>query len=407
MNQGQQTTPDKGALVQGRPRKRRTSDVAVSEQKPNNYQLVEVGLDRFQSWIHARDRPKRHNIRPLEHWRNEAVIYERKPGSAMPTVAGVMIACPIEDAGKGKTSPPRFEQPVPIPLADQFADVISPQKSSAAGSDWNSPLNVDTESVDASSPQSASGVSQSEESGAERAQASGARKRSTRSRSAPGPCSKQARTTRAVAGAASAVAARVLHAGGHARRRSASAEPVLQAPWTAKDVKPAARPARGWSARSRASSAPAVASGASALNAEAEDAAPAEAPAEMADEGAEESAGEAAQMEDGFFQVPAAVGSTHPCEIRVGLDTGHWMSCDIKIPPRSFNMPEVVVQDKSLLIHVMEAAPRAASIDLDGDVTELGRGDSLVVRPGQEYCIRNTSAAACVRLKMVSVSAKA
>eukprot|EP00930_Biecheleria_cincta_P031303 TRINITY_DN2172_c0_g1_i1.p1 TRINITY_DN2172_c0_g1~~TRINITY_DN2172_c0_g1_i1.p1 ORF type:complete len:1337 (-),score=189.09 TRINITY_DN2172_c0_g1_i1:264-4274(-) len=416
-DQGQQTTPDKGMLVPRRPRKKRTSGVVVQEQEPTNFQLVEVGLDRFRSWIHARDRPKRHNIRPLEHWRNEAVIYERKPGSAMPTVAGVMIACPIKDDGKDKTISAGSMQPVPIALAAQFADVVSPQKSSAE-SDWNSPMCEDTESVNASSPQSASGVSQSEESEqseVERVQVSGARKRSTRSRSAPGSRSKQARTIRAVAGAASDVAARALNAGGVAQRpgrrrqgrRSASAEPVLQAPWTSEDVQPVARRARGQAARSRASSAPAVSSGASALHVEFEDAAPVEAPAEMADGDAEESAGEAGPLEEGFVQVPAAEGCAHPCEIRVGLDTGHWMSCDIKIPPRSFNTPEVVVPDKSLLIHVMEAAPNAASIDLDGDVTELGRGDSLVVRPGQEYCVRNKSAAEYVRLKLVMVSAKA
>jgi len=125
-------------------------------------------------------------------------------------------------------------------------------------------------------------------------------------------------------------------------------------------------------------------------------AAPAGAPAEVGNEEAEE----------GFVQVPAADGCRHPCEIRVGLDTGHWMSCDIKIPPESFNTPEVVVPDKSLLIHVMEAEVGAASIDLDGDEHELGRGDSVVVRPGQEYCVRNSSSAAHVRLKLVMVCAK-
>eukprot|EP00746_Dinoflagellata_sp_MGD_P143671 gnl/MRDRNA2_/MRDRNA2_76469_c0_seq1.p1 gnl/MRDRNA2_/MRDRNA2_76469_c0~~gnl/MRDRNA2_/MRDRNA2_76469_c0_seq1.p1 ORF type:complete len:769 (+),score=166.26 gnl/MRDRNA2_/MRDRNA2_76469_c0_seq1:158-2464(+) len=40
----------------------------------------------------AGGRPQRRRIRPLQWWMNERVVYERKPGSLAPTVAGVCVA---------------------------------------------------------------------------------------------------------------------------------------------------------------------------------------------------------------------------------------------------------------------------------------------------------------------------
>jgi len=108
--------------------------------------------------------------------------------------------------------------------------------------------------------------------------------------------------------------------------------------------------------------------------------------------------------DEGFVQVPLAEGSTHPCELRVGLDNGNWMVVDIRIPPRSFNTPETLEPHKSLLIYVLGAERGTLSADLDGDVVDLRRGDSLCVRPGIEYCLRNSSDHTHSRLKMVLIN---
>lgn len=42
--------------------------------------------------LSASGRPSRQRIRPLEHWRNEQVVYERKQGSLLPTVVGVIMS---------------------------------------------------------------------------------------------------------------------------------------------------------------------------------------------------------------------------------------------------------------------------------------------------------------------------
>mmetsp|Transcript_55983 Transcript_55983/g.130885 ORF Transcript_55983/g.130885 Transcript_55983/m.130885 type:complete len:1026 (-) Transcript_55983:71-3148(-) len=106
----------------------------------------------------------------------------------------------------------------------------------------------------------------------------------------------------------------------------------------------------------------------------------------------------------GFVEVPAAEGSTHACGIRVGLENGNWMCCDIRIPPRSFNTPEELASNKSLLIYVTTCEPGTLTAAVNMDIIEMSTGHSMVIRSGQDYCLRNISAATTAQLKMVLIN---
>jgi len=107
---------------------------------------------------------------------------------------------------------------------------------------------------------------------------------------------------------------------------------------------------------------------------------------------------------NGFVRVPIAEGSTDACEIRVGLDNGSWMSCDINIPPRSFNTPEQLAENRSLLIYVLHCQDGAFDAQVGEDIVTLATGSSMVIRPGEEYCLRNGSDQEVAQLKMVLIN---
>eukprot|EP00438_Fugacium_kawagutii_P032884 Skav216143 [mRNA] locus=scaffold1946:425541:426371:- [translate_table: standard] len=107
---------------------------------------------------------------------------------------------------------------------------------------------------------------------------------------------------------------------------------------------------------------------------------------------------------NGFVRVPIAEGSTEACEIRVGLENSSWMSCDINIPPRSFNTPEQLAENRSLLIYVMSCQDGTFDAQVDEDIVALATGSSMVIRPGQEYCLRNGSDQMVAQLKMTMIN---
>lgn len=425
MDQGQQTTPEKGQLVPKRSRKRSAGGELLPPPRPQPFDLVEVGLDHFRSWIRSRQRPRRHHIRVLDHWRNEQVVYERLPGSALPTVTAVVVAQPKEDKEV------RPQGPEPVPLETQFRDelfphVISPAKSSAAGSDYVAE-DVDEEMEEASviegsispeKPRRKAPPVQARTTERSRSRAPVARQRGK------ARAERNAAATAAAAAAATSAAAQVLAPAGRGRRavapkrRAASAGPVVA------DVeRPAGRSslrgqASSQAAKDRASSAPPVLARSAPSapscphcgNVYMADAAYCRHCGERrgeADEEPEAAAAELEQLADGWSRVPPADGSAQACELRVGLDNGHWMCCDIRIPPRSFNTPEILAPSKSLIIHMMEAETGAVTADIDGEVTELEKGDSMVVRPGLEYCLRNRSDSDYAEMKMVLLNSQA
>jgi len=294
IEKGQQTTPDKNFDAQSRRRKRAALE-KTRLTKEGRFALVTVGMDKLKC-LNQPGRPRRHQIRVLEHWRNERVLYERVRGSTMPTVCGVVVAQPCEKGDVVKDASP---ERVPIELTAKFGDVFSPCSSRKSDMSFQSGGLEDDD-----------------------AEAKFAKARRHRHR--PPSVERAAR-------AASAAAASALAAGAPDR----------------------ALPRR---------------------------------------------------TPTGFVEVPAAAGSTHACGIRVGLENGKWMCCDIRIPPRSFNTPEELAASRSLLIYVTSCEPGALTAAIDTNIIELSSGHSLVIRAGQEYCLRNSSAATTAQLKMVLIN---
>jgi len=109
--------------------------------------------------------------------------------------------------------------------------------------------------------------------------------------------------------------------------------------------------------------------------------------------------------DDGFVDALIAEGSMHACKIRMGMNTPYWLCCDIRVPPSSFNAPELLQEGRSLLISVMNDARGSLSANIDNVDVDLGRGDSLVVEAGSEYFLRNNSATHNASLKLVLVTA--
>ena len=290
IEKGQQTTPEKAVAH----RRKRAAPEKLNFAKESPFSLVKVGVDKLKC-LNQQGRPRRHQIRVLEHWRNERVLYERVRGSTMPTVCGVVVAQPCEPGDEP-------QERIPIGLTARFDDAFSPCSTSKMSDTSFKSGGLDQENA---------------------------------------------------------------------------AEPVQQA----KAAK-ARRPRRRVELAAKAASAAA----ASALTAEVpQRALPRRTPT-------------------GFVEVPTAEGSTHAVGIRVGLENGKWMCCDIRIPPRSFNTPEELAASKSILIFVVSCEPGTLTAAVDLDVIDLSTGHSLVIRPGQEYCLRNSSAATTAQLKMVMIN---
>jgi len=120
---------------------------------------------------------------------------------------------------------------------------------------------------------------------------------------------------------------------------------------------------------------------------EAEDEAPVEA---FADEGE-------------FVEAQIAKGSMSACRVRMGKHSAHWICSDIIVPPSSFNDREQLPEGRSMLISVLHDGRGGLQASIDGEVLGLRQGDSLVVKAGSAYSLRNDSAAHPARMKMVVV----
>lgn len=110
------------------------------------------------------------------------------------------------------------------------------------------------------------------------------------------------------------------------------------------------------------------------------------------------------QLAEGFVRAPQAEGSLQGCEIRVGTHADRIMCVDLIIPPRSHNCPEIVCGGKTLQVLVQRAERGAVFAQVDGHHLGLDVDDSLTVRSGQEYCLRNNSEIELARLKMVLIT---
>lgn len=331
---GQQTTPDKLPLV---PRTRKRPYDPLRPPRQGRYQLVEVGLEAFGAGNGARTRPRRHIIPPLEHWRGEQVVYERLPGSWLPTVARVVLAQNLQEPEEDEKKPPM------LPI--EFSPEARPSPDSSH-EDF-----IPEEDDPSPSPDGFNKVG-------------GGKGKAGKSGKGPARGGRRAGGTR-VAGPGKATGQRS-RAAKRLPEVLADEAPAAEVPTEAPEQKKAVPKKR------------------------AKKVAP----------------NDAAQQDDeGFCLVPVAPGSVSACAIRVGIDNGYTLCCDIRIPPQSFNAPETVAPGKGLIIFVTSAETGKLSIDYgDGNVKTLDAGDNALICPEMTYCLRNLSQTtrACMKLVLVS-----
>eukprot|EP00747_Dinoflagellata_sp_TGD_P126222 gnl/TRDRNA2_/TRDRNA2_174266_c5_seq11.p1 gnl/TRDRNA2_/TRDRNA2_174266_c5~~gnl/TRDRNA2_/TRDRNA2_174266_c5_seq11.p1 ORF type:complete len:951 (-),score=143.04 gnl/TRDRNA2_/TRDRNA2_174266_c5_seq11:946-3378(-) len=129
----QTTPPPVDALVQRRaPRKRTAGEALNKPPRPQPFTLVEFPLERWQSEPSSKcaerctSRPVRRRVRPLEHWKNEAVVYERQPGSQLPTVAAIVVAKPKLPGDEAHRRLSLESLPLPSPIRDE--SISPPEK---------------------------------------------------------------------------------------------------------------------------------------------------------------------------------------------------------------------------------------------------------------------------------------
>jgi hypothetical protein len=377
--QGQQTTPDKWTMVGGRRPRKRPSDVEPPAKtlREGKTELVQVDVGKFRSY-NTKLRPRRHHIRVLRHWQNEQVVYERRPGSALPTVSAVVLAKPVATAPVDGDAAAPLD--IPLTLYPEAKEIVGSPGGSIGGKSDETYQDHATEEEEASA---SSPLRHKKARHTSRSRSKGSR-----------GTSRGRDMATAAARAATIAAAKKLAEGTRSEhksrrpKRSASAGPVL----VESEVSELRRPVEPSSHKlpaKRSSSAPPEVS---------------RQKGKRSDRRKQAVPNHEADDDDGFMQVPPAEHSTHGCEIRVGLDNGNWMCCDIRIPPRSFNTPERLVSNKSLLIHVMSTQEGMLDADIGGQVIQLNTGDSLVVRPDHEYCLRNRSDNITAILKMVLIT---
>lgn len=104
---------------------------------------------------------------------------------------------------------------------------------------------------------------------------------------------------------------------------------------------------------------------------------------------------------DGWRPMAGAEGSSQPLGLRVCLDTGFMLCCDIHIPPLSWNMPEQLAPGKTMAVTALRAEADTFVAMLDDQEYVIGPGDHILVRPGMVYGLRNDSETKAVRAKMV------
>jgi len=416
-------------------------------------------MDKLRPMRSPRQRPARKVIRPLEHWRNEQLVYERRPGSQLPTVAAIVVAKPV--------LPSENTLPALMPLqqgSPSGSPSTSPQSSIVAtppsrirqstGRSASQPKTVtvrrsDARRLSAQAPPLLNQALKEHPKKRKSPKASGRRSNSGPRNSSDSQDPSLARETppkrslvpvedpvKRRRSSASAICdvgrpsvdsqpqgnvrlvrksagSRSSTSSNEARGRDSVGARSLPMEDDVPPVGPRLSGRRGSGARSlpseddmpplrqRLSGRRGSVSSSEGAASKHGDRRRQSAASSVSDERADVVPQSPCPDDQDYSEVSRADGSRHACKIRVGLDTQQWMCCDIQIPPESCNIPETLSPERALLISVLDAQEGTLSADVDGCVIRISKGDNFIVRPEQGYCLRNCSASVCARIKMV------
>ncbi|CAE8707437.1 unnamed protein product [Polarella glacialis] len=307
-------------------------------------------------------RPARHRTRPLEHWRNEAQVFERLPGSMLPTVAAVLLL-PEESESKLELVVPVLAPPLlGRPAARQPASPASAPSGAAA---------CLTQSVATPPPKRKARSTPS-------ASCSGVKSKEGHKPPAPREEQQPEAPVKRRRGSSEARARLDFGPETQAEANTTASEssnrgPEEQHPIDAPPPKPSSqRPS---------------------------DALPK--PSSQRPVHKKKQRQPQKQAAGRFHRLPLANGSSDPCEIRMGLDTAAWTCCDIRVPPRSISAAETLCSGRAMVMHVVSTPPNSLSAHIDGECIDLKVGDSFRVREGSEYHLANASVAEYAQVKMV------
>lgn len=268
-------------------------------------------------------RPVRRRVRPLDHWLNERLVYERKKDSLLPTIVGVVVATldqevshdvlPLPDGGCGveKTPRPRRRKDA-APLED-----LSTSKD-AGGLPSSGPIDVDAgDRTEAEPyPETMALVADGEPDQSQ-----------VEAENRPSPANV-----------------------GPPRRRVAG------------KVRPPTR-----------------------------------------DQHVDENAYVEQDFGGEWSVMTCAEGSLDSCKMSPGLQSDNWISSDIRVPPRSWSVPERLQKGRAVLLTVLDAAVGSLHVTIDERLHQLNAGDHVLVEEDREYCIKNQSTNVDARLKLVLV----
>jgi len=99
-------------------------------------------------------------------------------------------------------------------------------------------------------------------------------------------------------------------------------------------------------------------------------------------------------------EMTCAAGSLSCCRMSAGLQGERWISSEIIIPPRSWSVPERLRRDRAVLLSVYSAEAESLCLHLGEKKMPLSVGDQVLVDQCQ-YCLQNDSESESAKLKLV------
>eukprot|EP00746_Dinoflagellata_sp_MGD_P136199 gnl/MRDRNA2_/MRDRNA2_70171_c0_seq1.p1 gnl/MRDRNA2_/MRDRNA2_70171_c0~~gnl/MRDRNA2_/MRDRNA2_70171_c0_seq1.p1 ORF type:complete len:1415 (+),score=303.74 gnl/MRDRNA2_/MRDRNA2_70171_c0_seq1:74-4246(+) len=435
-SQSQALAPAAAEVGQIVPRKRKLIE---KPKVPKKLMMLKVDLPGQARACEERASryPLRRRIEPLSGWKNERVIYERKPGSALPTLCGYFVAADLDDPNGGLEAK-RLPQGV---IEDSSTENVSP--SLAKSSPSYSPL------------QDASAAESSPQEHLQRLRKSPSRS-AAKPKKAEGPAkgsvARRAGRGRQVAVQKKQAVPKRQAAAGKGKGRGSKIEgdtsppPQVVLPEQHAEVEqgkgkedviehdtsvppqqtlspeylePLDGPPSSAGLTERIFHSPASDGGLDAADLADAHVEP-DVEVTQHDEDSEDSASSSSENalepprqrrrlwlhanEGASTEIPAVPGSKGGVNMIGGLHIPGLVGCTLMIPPESWNEEEVLPSDRTILFYVMQAQDQSLYAEIDGVGQRIALGDSFIVHPGRRWVIKNESQTESASVKMLLVS---